>query len=297
MSDNKISPHARSPYDGVEAEPLTRLSEATSAAITNERIRFHAELDSAGQLDAAFIRRRSDTLVVTFHGLLDREKFTIPRFERARMTEEFAVSCLYWADPSLWLDSELSLAWYTGAGELDLAALLANYSMDVSKSIGARRIIFSGSSGGGFAALQVSALVPGSTALVFNPQTAISRYWPQAQRKYLQVCAPANLSISVDDFDFSGDWSEGLGDQYSAVRRYSLPVRNNVIYWSNINDWHHTKHLRPFEAAVESSPNKSDTLSVREYDGPKGHNVPTVELFREALAECLSTDYSLTQSD
>lgn len=287
MTDSTNAPRARSVYDDVEVRAIAELDSATRNAAVGDRLRFQDDLGPAGTLDAGFVRRRSEVLVVTFHGLLDREKFAIPRFERARMTEEFDVSCLYWADPSLWLDPDLALAWYTGAGDFDLMSLLARYSTDVARSIGARRIIFSGSSGGGFAALQVSALVPGSTALVFNPQTAISLYWSSVQRKYLSVCAPAGLDISVDDFDFSRDWSEHLEDRYSAIRRYSRPVPNRVIYWSNVNDWHHSKHLQPFRAAVELASNPEEVLAVRTYEGPKTHNVPGAELFTEALADCL----------
>ncbi|WP_242085932.1 hypothetical protein [Microbacterium lacticum] len=150
-----------------------------------ERLRFREDLASAGVLDAALLTADSDTLVVTFHGSLDRSKYRIPRFERARTTEVHGTSCLYWADPSLWLDDSLALAWYTGAGSINLLSMLAERSADVARLVGANRIIFTGSSGGGFAALQTSALIDASTALVFNPQTEISRYWQTVQRKYL----------------------------------------------------------------------------------------------------------------
>lgn len=267
--------------------PLSELSIATRLAAYDSRLRFGGELKSAGHLDAAFVRRQSDTLIVTFHGALDREKFEIPRFERARSTEEFNASCLYWADPSLWLDSELALAWYTGTEHLDLSALLANLSTEVARSIGAQRIIFTGSSGGGFAALQASAQVPGSTALVFNPQTAIFRYWSQAQRKYLSVCAPSVLPANPEDMDFKSDWSETLDDRYSAVRRYATETESHVVYWTNVNDWHHEKHFQPFRAAIANSSASAERLTVREFDGPSGHNVPTAEIFKDALSECL----------
>lgn len=285
MSDLRSSP-AEVPFEHIEPIALSDRRAATSLLTPDARLRFREDLGAGGMLDAALTRRASDTLIVTFHGALDRDKYTIPRFERVRTTEPFGTSCLYWADPSLWLDDSLALSWYTGAGDLDLFALLADRSCDIARAIDARRIIFTGSSGGGFAALQTSALVPGSTALVFNPQTAISRYWETVQRKYLAVCQPNALPGPADDFDFSFDWSESLGDRFSAVRRYSAQTQSDVHYWTNANDWHHAKHFRPFRDAMGQA--QTGRLTVHAYKGAKGHHTPGSELFTDAMAACLA---------
>ncbi|WP_150461225.1 hypothetical protein [Nesterenkonia ebinurensis] len=222
---------------------------------------------------------------MTFHGALDRTKYTIPRFERARQTEQLGTSCLYWADPSLWLDEKLALSWFTGAGSLDLFELLADRSVAVAEAIGANRVIFTGSSGGGFASLQVSARVPHSAALVFNPQTTVFHYWQSVQRPYIRVCFPNLLPVPAEDFDFSYDWTEALGDRLSAVRRYAKPTENTVHYWTNTHDWHHKKHFQPFKRVLGGS--ASETLTVHPYDGGKGHHPPSSERFAEALQTCL----------
>lgn len=287
-ANSQIYPETTS-FEEIQPIPLVEGAASIQSSVPGTRLRLRDDLGAAGTLDAALTRRDSDTLIVTFHGALDRAKYTIPRFERARTTEPFGTSCLYWADPSLWLDESLSLAWYTGAGDLDLPALLADRSLAVARILGARRIIFTGSSGGGFAALQTSALVHGSTALVFNPQTSISRYWQTVQRKYLDICQPAAIKGSADDFDFSYDWSESLDDRFSAVRRYTASTQNDVHYWTNTNDWHHTKHFRPFRDAERRGAPQTSRLAAHAYAGAKGHHTPSSDLFSEAMAQCLAS--------
>lgn len=276
-------------FDQIEPVGPAHLTTAAHSLQPGDRLRYREELGAAGLLDAALTRRASGTLIVTFHGALEREKYTIPRFERVRTTEPHGTSCLYWADPSLWLDDSLALAWYTGAGTLDLFELLAERSRAVASAVGATKILFTGSSGGGFAALQTSALLPGSTALVFNPQTAISEYWKTVQRKYLAVCQPTAISVPALEFDFSYDWSARLSDRFSAVRRYSAPTQNRVHYWTNVNDWHHAKHFRPFRDAERHATADPARVTVHAYKGAKGHHTPSSELFTQAMTDCLAS--------
>ncbi len=288
MSDaDKAQGEATAPYESIPPHDFAGFHATAAAADIGERLRFRDDLRGRGILDAAMIRKDSDTLVVTFHGALDRAKYAIPRFERVRTTEPFGTSCLYWADPSLWLDQGLSLSWYTGRGDFDLFPLIADRSRAAADALGAKRIVFTGSSGGGFAALQTSALVPGSTALVFNPQSAISRYWKTVQREYLRLCQPQILAELDGELEAGEDWSAEHGDRFSAVRRYSAPTKNHVFYWTNVNDWHHVKHFRPFRDAVKRA--GSDRLTVRTYEGAKGHQTPSSALFTEAMTECLAS--------
>lgn len=274
-------------FGQVEILPMSQLDTVTRAASPGERRRFREDLGAGGILDGALLRQESDTLIVTFHGLLDREKFQIPRFERARSTEPFGTSCLYWADPSLWLDPKLKLAWFTGVAATDVLQLLADRSMTVAEKLGASRVIFTGSSGGGFAALQVSALVPNSVALVFNPQAEIYRYHTAMQRRYLANCRPDVLKgVASDKFKFDEDWSASLDDRYSALRRYSKPTGNTVVFHSNILDWHDENHRRPFEQVVVTD--ESRRYFLRTYEQQGGHQPPSPGRFSDALRDALS---------
>ena len=236
-------------------------------------------------LDALLVNKGADVLVVTFHGALNRRATRLPRFERLASTMGHEVSALFFADPSLWLSKKLQLAWFTGGPDLDVPALVADWSVRAAAAVGASRLVFSGSSGGGFAALQVSALVPGSVALPFNPQTSIYGYVPDghwsAQQRYLDAVWP-HLAGTVVGPD--GDWTASLDDRVSAVRRYSRPVSNSVLYVQNVNEPHYAGHCLPFVAAADEAGNH---VRVHEYHGSSKHGPPDRETFDEHLAQAL----------
>lgn len=242
-------------------------------------------------LDALLVNRESDTLVVTFHGALDRARFRLPRFERLTSTLAHPVSALFLADPALWRHPKLQLAWYTGWRGFDLPSICADWATRTAAAVGASRIIFTGSSGGGFAALQVSRRVPRSLALVFNPQTSIHGYLAggdsySAQRTYIEALRPDLAPQGIWAIDFSIDWTASLGDDFSALRTYSRPVSNHVLYVDNVLDFHHEQHLAPFLSAAQRGGNQS-RVRVRSYSGGAGHAPPPPSEFDAAMKEGL----------
>lgn len=246
-------------------------------------------LPGGENLDALLINKESDTLVVTFHGALDRSKFAIPRYERLKSTDEFPVSALYIADPALWRHDALQLSWFTGWKEFDLPRVLADWAVKAAQSIGAARIVFTGSSGGGFAALQTSALVPGSLAVPFNPQTSVYGYLANgefwgAQRDYARAVWPELAPQGQPPY--TDDWTITVSDRLSAIRRYAKPTLNHVLYVSNVNDFHHRDHYVPFSQSVATSPN-AERVQLRAYEGSHAHNPPTPEVFRRYMQEAL----------
>lgn len=243
-------------------------------------------------LDALLVNEGTDVLIVTFHGALNRERDRLPRFERMGTTGKFGQSMLFFSDPGLHCDDAFDLAWYTGWPGVDLQPILAAWATVAARTVGASRIIFTGSSGGGFAALQVSALVPGSVCLAFNPQTSIHGYlvaghgiW--VQRKYIEVFHPELMTDGEVSVDFNEDWTLAVGDHMSAVRRYASGMKNYVLYADNPNDFHHEQHLLPLQDAVSYS-GSSERFRVHTYDGAEGHRPPNPDEFRDAMVEALA---------
>ncbi|WP_424572296.1 hypothetical protein [Arthrobacter sp. 'calajunan'] len=243
-------------------------------------------------LDALLVNRKSDTLVVSLHGALDRKRYRLPRFERLASIDQFSVSALYISDPSLWVDDELTLAWYAGWPGMDLYPRLATLINDTAKAIDAKNIVLTGSSGGGFASLQISALIDKSLAIVFNPQTSIYAYehpkWPHMPQRWLLRKIWNNLpGIDPEKFDFSYDWTEQLGDRLSAVRRYMLPRKNYVYYLNNTQDTHHLdKHFSPLAKVLRHV--NSDHFRVENYVGGEGHRPPSPYEFHSGLTSAAS---------
>lgn len=251
--------------------------------------KYAIDIPDNGVLRALLVNKASDVLIVAFHGATSRAKKELPRFEWFRTLRTENVSSLYFSDPLLETDPTLELAWFTGRYDVDLHVELARMAEVASRAVGARRIIFLGSSGGGFAAMQISSFVEGSLALPFSPQASLSNYLVKgtgygAQRKYLKLVMPELApGVALEKLDSGVDWAEPLADRLSAVERYKSALQNKVLYVQNVNDVPHVEqHRNPFREAVASGPNR---LRVRfeEYAGPEGHNPPAQQEFKHYL--------------
>lgn len=242
--------------------------------------RYQHVLSTGEPFDALLVNKGSDVLVVSLHGALDRAKYTLPRFERMRTVIGYDVSSMYFADPALTREPHIQLAWHTGWDGFDQHQIIADWSVRAAKAIGATRILFMGSSGGGFAALQVSALVPGSVCLPFSPQTSIHRYLTggnpkgiDAQRKYIEVVRPDLAVGNIWTMDYEPDWTLPAGDRMSVLSRYSKPLENWVYMVQNVNEFHYTDHYFPFLAHAARG-NNLHRIKVYEYAGGTSHNPP-----------------------
>jgi hypothetical protein len=104
---------------------------------------------------------------------------------------------------------------------------------------GASDVIFFGGSGGGFASLYYSAGVPDSIALVWNPQTSITRYNP------LHVAEYSGAAFGLESHEAA---VAQLGSLIEAdlIERYAGGRDNKILYLQNNTDGHVVIHMRPF---------------------------------------------------
>ncbi|WP_026530878.1 hypothetical protein [Haematomicrobium sanguinis] len=274
-----------------ENAPLTKNSIFDGSHAETGVSRYRSALSNGYPLDYLLVNRQSNTLVVSFHGALDRSKFSIPRFERVATLAETDFSILAFADPWLHSNETVQLTWFSGNLEIDLFAILAYKIRLIAETIGAKRIVLSGSSGGGFASLQVAPMVPGSKTLVFNPQTQIHRYvlpngsvW--AQKNYINAVLPEVHGVSDRDVDGVNDWTWIMGDRLSAVRRYSRDHATRILYATNVSDHHHDDHFRPFFYALKDRESEMQ-VEVLEYDDGETHVPPERDVFMSALEKLL----------
>lgn len=214
----------------------------------------------------------SDTLLVMSHGALPRGKYQVPRFEWLATLEGRPENLLFLADGALEANPGLDLAWFTGNARDDLTARFSSIVRAVADQLGVCRVLFVGGSGGGFASLGLAASLPESRALVFNPQTAIRKYWNRAVTEYQQSLFPEFDSLSLLDT---------LGPRVSAIERVRVDkaATYQVIYVQNDDDdLHMHKHLGPFAAVLGMkprsgvSPNGNVQLVVDRFGD--GHSMP-----------------------
>jgi len=225
------------------------------------------------------VLRRSAALVVAFHGALHRGSARLPRFERARTHDGLPVSSLTIADPTLDLADDLTLGWYLGTRGVDLHRVVAGAVRAVARAAGADRIVLTGSSGGGFAALQVASWLPGARCVVFNPQTDVSRYYPRLRERALDaVFGTDGTDRDVPDVRMRTSVIERWAVERPAIE---------VTYVQNLGDEHHDRHhLVPLLESGERVGGGVE-LDVRRVEWGPGHVGTTPERYAEHVLPVL----------
>lgn len=242
-------------------------------------------LENQCPLESLLINKSSDILVVVLHGATDRNRTVLPRFEWLSTLRDLPLSSLYFSDATLSADPLLQLAWYTGWRDINLHELIARRIERVVRALGVKTVVVAGSSGGGFAALQISSHLPDSIALPFNPQTDISRYKVGGtgmgpQKYYARNVMPHLVPGGVEDLEGNPEWICPLGERLSAVVRYSTLRENRVVIVQNKNEFHLADHFEPFVSAALNAGNLVEEVL---YSGPSAHVVPSRELFARQI--------------
>lgn len=102
-----------------------------------------------------------------------------PFFDRWSWYKHFKESFIAYADPMLFYDDDLRIAWFIGNKRdwylKDLAAIIEELAKN--QKIINDNILFYGSSGGGFTSVVLATLIRNSHVLINNPQLFILNYW------------------------------------------------------------------------------------------------------------------------
>lgn len=177
MMASKVAPVVPQP----DAEPSAAAPRfAVPPLVTSAKVAVGktAFLLGCGVVDAWF-QKRSDVLLVSFDNLASVGEYNPPQPWLLAMSEKLGLSILgVMASQKDWYRNADTPALITGLRDAGLFA-------------GFRRVLFIGTSMGGFAALAYSSLVPGAAVLAFSPQSSLSRRvapferrFPYAQRKF-----------------------------------------------------------------------------------------------------------------
>ena len=187
-------------------------------------------------------KEKSNKLFVFFSGDALREKLNPPVFQRWKWADKFPGHCIFFSDPSLYLDDKLGLAWYSGTDNFDPLASISSFLLNLvnKKSINVDNIVSYGSSGGGFAALRLASFIEGINVVAINPQTNIVAYDNWAVERYLRVCyGGIDRAKAINDFS----------DKFNLLSNFNKEriSRSNILYVQNRLDSHHMlEHYYPF---------------------------------------------------
>ncbi|OYU33840.1 MAG: hypothetical protein CFE35_17645 [Novosphingobium sp. PASSN1] len=219
----------------------------------------------------------SKNIVFAFHGAVhqdSRSGTTFAHFPNRQTAHSHQISI---ADPSLAKHRDLSIAWYCGHEGADIQGIVSAICIEAARLLGAERRIYTGGSGGGFAALYFSHRDPGSVAVVFNPQTRIMDYSGRLVANYRKACWPS----LTKDADLAKVTCADL------VPLYQKGLTNTVIYVQSHGDRRHfTRQLMPLVGAIARASERQNFILHSDYWGEMGHVSPPEEAIAWLAAAC-----------
>ena len=271
------------------------------------RINEHASLDILVKNSELF--SKCETLIVGFGGaIMNRGKKKGPFFSGLSITDDIEAPCLLISDPTLDLSQKISLSWYAGSEtNPHLRPFIVDLLNGISQLYQVRIVLFGGS-GAGFAILSlINSLVAGSLAFVWNPQTSISRYFPNFVHRYLEVAFPNSLAQlrpgeSESEATNSAAYEKALeetGIVHNLLKENYDACHNTIFFLQNRHDWHLDQHANPYLTRIGQwtrlAPavfvNEAKTAAMVIGDWGAGHAVPPRELIHSLLGLCATIIY------
>lgn len=233
----------------------------------------------------------SDSFYVFSPGYLDRKNFKHPYFQRLKWFDEIECSGLIITDPTLGKYDNIGISWFQGDKDrfaiFDISIVVEKFRL----FLGLRnsKLLFFGSSAGGFASLMLSTIAKGSCCLVNNPQTNVFRFREPFITNMLRVCYPGMSLESVRQ-----KYMTRMSVAKFMEANQSIP---KCIYLQNIADREHYEgHMLPFlksigKAAANNNSLELDNITIRVYkDEQAGHN-PAVLHFLKPYFEMANRDF------
>ena len=236
-----------------------------------------------------FLTARPGTVLLChFHGNAPREGIDLPIFSGFGVTSSITTSMFIPSDPVLALDTGLTLAWHFGCEGIRLQAITISIVKKLQAILNVPRVVAWGGSGGGFAAIRVVKDIPNSIALVWNPQTDITKYTQVFVDRYLRIAFP---TIAVGD-TFPSD-----REQFPSlcIEEFVAGYQGRILYLQERTDWHVRAHLKPFLASfckkvgsnITGSSNFSGFVTDRLYlhldHWGDGHAFPSKDVISKVL--------------
>lgn len=284
-------------YDSVE-------SAVESGGAEDGIYRIMLEADSLDILwhGSAFLAGSGERVVlVCFNGAVaDRKGKSAPFFSGRGVAQGLRMPLLSIDDPSLSRSDELGLAWYAGHEDMPgLVDLIADYLNQFAEKHRCR-LVFFGGSGGGFASISILARMRvEAAALVWNPQTNISKYRSDSVSAYLAAAFPA-VAVRQGGDPGTPPSQESLAHALAQagvaydVTGWVAPAKVQLLYLQNSSDWHVASHALPFMTAgawerVGKRAFYSAERGVACWYGTwgEGHAAPPAELINECLSRLI----------
>ncbi|MBT3136475.1 hypothetical protein KL866_15475 [Alteromonas sp. ALT199] len=253
-------------------------------------------------LDIEFINRGTETLIFTFAGAYKRDvKKTLPFYLAKGFKNKVSSSIAYIADPSLYLD-DIRLGWYGGDMHNNLQQNLLTTLKTIQHICKAKRVIFFGGSGGGFASLFFSRYFNNCLSIVWNPQIFIEKY---NISRFKIIDTYSQIAFNCQRSELGKYICTDLANHIKSKE----PKNNLIFYLQNITDNHVERDLKPLcaellygEAFSKLNFEEEATHKISEYfllhlhNWSSGHRPPPRSVLLQLLVT-LSSDDSAWSSE
>lgn len=226
--------------------------------------------------------RPGGSLVILFHGSVNRAIVPIPAFEGGFLAQSTALDATVVSigDPLLARAPDLRAAWYAGAHDQDTRALVRSLIDGLQDATSSGRLVLAGGSTGGHPALVHASERPDSVAVVVNPIVNIGAYHPDYVQGYRATCWPDVAP---------GDPLPGVPEDLRSL--YGEPGNNTVIYLQNARDGHFWRQAVPFLGALRGMKRLQSVMFIAShFDDHPGHTFPPQEWARWIVGACTAAD-------
>lgn len=232
---------------------------------------------------------QSPSMTVTFHGARTG-KTKLPYFLRVRSSIDDTSPFVLFSDPTLGLDSDNLLSWFSGTIKVDVDASMEAVIRRVASLTKSPSLVLEGSSGGGFVAMRMAARFASAVAVVFSPQTDIFKYHPRFAHRVREAFYDFMPEICMKE-TFPGRFN--VADIYAS----GADRGNLVLYAQNDGDEFHVRqHLNPMLLCLGSSSDASESIQgrmlINRDDLGEGHFPHPPELWDETVKSAKSWLFS-----
>lgn len=209
--------------------------------------------------DLFYQDRGSKVTFVVFPAAVPASFDTYPFFTSRMMAENLGANYLCFADPATGGNEGLSTFWYLNTRRVRTQVLVPAVISHAVNSGSGEKLLFFGSSAGGFGALLYSSMFERSSCLVMNPRIDLLAK-PLWFDKYASTVYPGWDTVKL---------REKLPT--NVARFYDSPPGNRVIYLQNTQDSNYfLNHYPQFYAATSGQVNVEFVLG----EWGNGHVVP-----------------------
>lgn len=261
----KFSVNGFSEYESLDELVATPLADGISSLRINSR-----------WVDVFYEDRGAEVTIVAFHAAVSKYNKSFPVFSGYEITKYLKINYLGISDPLSGNEEALQVAWHLGSQRVDSATIIPAIVNHSIASRSGNRLVFFGSSAGGFAALSYSSQFPRSTAFVLNPRIDLLSP-PLRFGEYAKVAYPGMPHSLVEK-----------QHKVNMSHVYSERQENFVFYLQNKNDsLYFTSHFTQFRNKL----NVHNNVLFRLGSWGHGHVVPPRDIIFGTLRHFCKPDY------